>query len=58
MYIGLYLFSPILNNAYNIQGLGYLKIYEELCYHSHKENAQTTKSLLLNQLFCLIISDV
>ena len=36
----------------------YIKIYEELCYHSHKDNAQTTKSLLLNQLFCLIISDV
>ena len=36
----------------------YVRIYEELCYHAYRDNADTTKTLLLNQLFCLILSDV
>lgn len=36
----------------------YVRIFEELCYLEYRDNAQATKALLLNQLFCLLLSDI
>ena len=38
--------------------LEYVNIYEKLCHLSLKDGDQTTKTLLLNQLLCLILANI